>query len=139
MSTPENTTTEHVDQIDRPEFMSIIESLPTNQRYIRRKQAKGIVIFEWAVILIAGGGFTYKFIEFTISVMHVQSDAVNFAITPLVMYVCVALGFFLLFIWSILRGDYKETEYAKFRLFEREAMIDREESIQEEILHPKHS
>ena len=125
--------------VDRPEFMSIINSLPANQRYIKRKQAKSIIMFEWAVILIAASGFTFKFVEFSISVMHVKSDLVNFALTPLVMYVSVALGFFLLFIWSVLRGDYKETEYAKFRLFEREAMIDREEAIQEEILHPQHS
>jgi len=129
----------HSEQIDRPEYMSIAESLPANQRYTKKKQAKGILIFEWAVILIAGGGFTFKFIEFTLSVLKVHDEAVNFAITPLVMYISVALGFFLLFIWSILRGDYKETEYAKFRLFEREAMLDREEKIQHEILHPNHS
>ena len=138
MITPKDTPIESSQQVDRPEFMSIIESLPANQRYVKKKQAKGIIFFEYAVILIAGGGFTFKFVEFTLSVLHVQNDAVNFAITPLVMYVSVALGFFLLFIWSILRGDYKETEYAKFRLFEREAMIDRDEKIQQDILHPNH-
>ena len=138
MTTPADKPTDALQQVDRPEFMSIIESLPANQRYVKRKQSKGIVIFEYAVILIAGGGFTFKFVEFTLSVLHVQNDAVNFAITPLVMYVSVALGFFLLFIWSILRGDYKETEYAKFRLFEREAMLDRDEKIQQDILHPNH-
>jgi len=125
--------------VDRPEYSSIVRSLPANQRYVKKKQAKAIVVFEWAVILIAATGFTFKFVEFTISVMHVENDLVNFALTPLVMYVSVALGFFLLFLWSVLRGDYKEPEYAKFRLFEREAMLDREEAIQEELLHPHHS
>ena len=113
--------------------------LPEHLQYKKKKQSKGIVVFEWVVILLAGSGFTYKFIEFTTSVLHVENDAVNFAITPLVMYITVALGFFLLFIWSVLKGDYKETERAKFRLFEREAMLDYEETLRNQPVNPLNS
>jgi hypothetical protein len=106
--------------------------LPKEQQYIPGKKNKVLTIFQWSVIIIAGSGFTYKFIEFTYSIFKTGNDIVQFAITPIVMYVLVAVGFFSLFMWTVLRGDYKDIERPKFRLFEREYLIDAEEHEQEE-------
>ncbi len=101
--------------------------LPREQQYSARKKSKVLLVFQWSVIIIAGTGFTFKFIEFTYSIFKTGNDVVQFAITPIVMYSGVAVGFFLLFLWSVLRGDYKDIERPKFRLFEREYLIDEEE------------
>lgn len=111
--------------------------LPPELRYTPKKKNLAITIFQWAVIIIAGAGFTFKFIEYTISVFNSPSELVNFAITPLIMYMSVAAGFLLLFLWTVFRGDYKDTELPKFRLFERELEIDEEERQQKEALAQK--
>jgi hypothetical protein len=109
------------------ENTSIEINLPKEQQYVVRKKSKVLLVFQWSVIIIAGSGFTFKFVEFTYSIMKTGNDIVQFAITPIVMYVCVAIGFFSLFMWTVLRGDYKDIERPKFRLFEREYLIDEEE------------
>jgi hypothetical protein len=111
--------------------------LPPELRYVPKKKNLAITIFQWAVIIIAGAGFTFKFIEYTISVFNSPSDIVNFAITPLVMYMSVAAGFLCLFIWTVIRGDYKDTELPKFRFFERELEIDEDEREQNELAAKK--
>jgi hypothetical protein len=102
-------------------------NLPKEQQYVPKRKNKTLIVFQWSVIIIAGSGFTFKFVEFTYSIMKTGNDIVQFAITPIVMYVCVAIGFFSLFMWTVLRGDYKDIERPKFRLFEREYLIDEEE------------
>lgn len=102
----------------------IVAKLPPELRYQPKRRNRAITVFQWAVILIAGSGFVFKFIEYTISVFQSGNDLVNFAITPLVMYMSVAIGFFLLFLWTVFRGDYKDIERPKYRLFERELEID---------------
>lgn len=111
--------------------------LPPELRYTPKKKNLAITIFQWAVIIIAGAGFTFKFIEYTISVFNSPSELVNFAITPLIMYMSVATGFLLLFLWTVFRGDYKDTELPKFRLFERELEIEEEEREENELAAKK--
>jgi len=94
--------------------------LPEQMRYVPRRKNRSLVIFQWAVILIAGSGFIFKFIEFTSSIFKDDNDLVQFAVTPIAIYSCVAIGFFLMFMWTVVRGDYKDIEKPKFRLFERE-------------------
>jgi hypothetical protein len=107
--------------------------LPPELRYTPKKKNLAITIFQWAVILIAGAGFTFKFVEYTVSVFNSPSELVNFAITPLIMYMSVAAGFLFLFLWTAVRGDYRDTELPKFRLFEREMELDEEERIEKEV------
>ncbi len=102
----------------------IAAAVPPELRYQPKRRNRAMTIFQWAVILIAGAGFVFKFIEYTISVFASDNELVNFAITPLIMYMSVAAGFLLLFIWTVLRGDYKDIERPKYRLFERELEID---------------
>jgi nitrogen fixation-related uncharacterized protein len=101
--------------------------LPPEQLYTPKRKNTILVVFQWSVIIIAGTGFTFKFIEFTYSIFKTGNEIVQFAITPIVMYVLVAIGFFSLFIWTVLRGDYKDIERPKFRLFEREYLLDEED------------
>lgn len=108
-------------------------SVPPELQYVPKKKNLAITIFQWSVILIAGAGFTFKFIEYTISVFNSPNELVNFAITPLIMYMSVAAGFLFLFLWTAVRGDYKDTELPKFRLFERELELDEEERILNEM------
>lgn len=117
-------------QTEEQEVVQI--DLPKELQYTPKKKNKILLIFQWSVIIIAGSGFTFKFIEFTYSIFKTGNDIVQFAVTPIVMYVLVAIGFFLLFIWTVLRGDYKDIERPKFRLFEREYLLDEEDKKQNE-------
>ena len=106
--------------------------LPKELQYTPKQKNRILLVFQWSVIIIAGSGFTFKFIEFTYSIFKTGNDIVQFAVTPIVMYVLVAIGFFSLFIWTVLRGDYKDIERPKFRLFEREYLLDEEDKKQSE-------
>ena len=113
-----------MDMNERLTHEQITAALPPEQQYQPKRRNRAMTIFQWAVILIASAGFVFKFIEYTISVFASDNELVNFAITPLIMYMSVAAGFLLLFIWTVLRGDYKDIERPKYRLFERELEID---------------
>ena len=117
-------------QIGEKEIVQV--DLPKEQQYTPRKKNKILIVFQWSVIIIAGSGFTFKFIEFTYSIFKTGNDLVQFAVTPIVMYVLVAIGFFSLFIWTVFRGDYKDIERPKFRLFEREYLLDEEDKKERE-------
>lgn len=97
--------------------------MPAALQYKPKKKNRPLVVFQWAVIIIAGTGFTYKFVEFTYSIFKTGNELVQFAVTPIVMYSCVALGFFMMFLWTVVRGDYKDIERPKYRLFEREVEL----------------
>jgi hypothetical protein len=118
-------------ETDEKELVQV--DLPTEQQYVPRKKNTILLVFHWSVIIIAGSGFTFKFIEFTYSIFKTGNDLVQFAVTPIVMYVLVAIGFFSLFIWTVLRGDYKDIERPKYRLFEREYMLDAEDKREQEL------
>ena len=97
--------------------------MPERFRYIPRKKNKILLVFQWAVIIIAGSGFVFKFIEFTYSIFKTGNELVQFAVTPIVIYTCVAIGFLMIFLWTVSRGDYKDIEKPKYRLFEREVEL----------------
>jgi hypothetical protein len=97
--------------------------MPPIMQYKPRKKNRPLTIFQWAVIIIAGSGFTFKFVEFTYSIFKTGNELVQFAVTPIVMYSCVAVGFFMMFLWTVIRGDYKDIERPKYRLFEREVEL----------------
>ena len=98
-------------------------TMPPSLQYKPRKKNRALQAFQWSVIIIAGSGFTFKFIEFTYSIFKTGNELVQFAVTPIVMYSFVALGFFMMFLWTVVRGDYKDIERPKYRLFEREVEL----------------
>jgi len=103
--------------------------LPTELQYKAKRKNKILLVFQWCVILIAAAGFIYKFIEFTTSIFAKGNELVQFAITPIFIYGSVAAGFFMLFMWTVVRGDYKDIEVPKYRLFEREVELGDEEYL----------
>jgi|GEM_PF-1996024 len=79
-------------------------------------------IFSIVMIVTAGSAFIFKLIEFTMTFMAEKS--IRFAIMPLLTYLIVASGFGCLFIWSILTGQFRDVEKAKYRMLEMQDEID---------------
>lgn len=103
--------------------------LPDRLQYKPKRRNRPLVVFQWVVIIVAGTGFSYKFVEFTYSIFKTGNEIVQFAVTPIVMYSCVAIGFFSMFMWTVVRGDYKDIERPKYRLFEREVELGNTEFL----------
>jgi hypothetical protein len=76
-------------------------------------------MFGVAVILLAGFGFVFKLVEFAITLT--RGDIINFAVVPVTVYLTVAGGFFLLFLWAAARGHLRDVEAPKHRILEMEA------------------
>jgi hypothetical protein len=76
------------------------------------------------VLSLAGFGFFFKFVEFVKSVF--SNDLLNWAIVPVTTYLVVGVGFLLLFIWTVTKGDYKDIEAPKFRLFELDEQAEQD-------------
>ncbi len=103
--------------------------LPDQLQYKPKLRNRPLVVFQWVVIIVAGTGFSYKFVEFTYSIFKTGNELVQFAVTPIVMYACVAIGFLMMFLWTVVRGDYKDIERPKYRLFEREVELGNTEFL----------
>lgn len=86
-----------------------------------------LVLGVWVVagVSFAGLTFVYKMVEIIRTVP--QGDVAGFAVMQVITYLLVAIGFFCLFLWSFLKGDFREIERAKYRLLEREDELDRME------------
>jgi hypothetical protein len=116
-----------MDTVLHPKNKSFV--LPAQLQYKPKRKNKILLVFQWTVILVAAAGFIYKFIEFTTSIFTKGNELVQFAITPIFIYGSVAAGFFMLFMWTVVRGDYKDIEVPKYRLFEREVELGDEEYL----------
>ena len=103
--------------------------LPDRLQYKPKLRNRPLLVFQWVVIIVAGTGFSYKFVEFTYSIFKTGNELVQFAVTPIVMYACVAIGFLMMFLWTVVRGDYKDIERPKYRLFEREVELGNTEFL----------
>lgn len=86
-----------------------------------------LVLGVWVVagVSFAGLTFVYKMVEIIRTVP--QGDVAGFAVMQVITYLLVAIGFFCLFLWSFLKGDFREIERAKYRLLDREDELDRME------------
>lgn len=76
-----------------------------------------------AAVLMGGGGFVYKLIQFAHEAL--ESETASFAIAPVVVYILVALGFTSLFTWGLLRGQWSDIEGPKQRLLDNEEIYER--------------
>ena len=47
-----------------------------------------------------------------------------FALVPILNYLLVTLGFLSLFIWSVLRGSFRDLERPKYNMLENETILD---------------
>jgi len=47
-----------------------------------------------------------------------------FALVPILNYLLVTFGFLLLFVWSVLRGSFRDIERPKYNMLENETILD---------------
>jgi hypothetical protein len=89
-----------------------------------RKNSSIISWFAFLVVIFAGLGFTYKLTQFIRTMLN--DEVQGFALVPVTTYFIVGIGYLCLFVWSYLQGHYKDVEAPKYRLLEREALLDAE-------------
>ncbi len=104
----------HTDHPDSP--------TPSQTKPRSGKNPLWVWIFLWTITVLAGFGFVFKVVEFTRA--WATGGSANFAIVPVVSYLAVALGFLCIFIWSFIRGEYKDVERVKYRMLEMQDEID---------------
>lgn len=85
-----------------------------------KKKSAAFVVGAWVAIgaAFAGATFTYKLLEIIKTIS--MDEAAGFAVIQVVTYLFVAVGFFSLFIWSFLKGDFQDIESVKYRVLEME-------------------
>jgi membrane-anchored glycerophosphoryl diester phosphodiesterase (GDPDase) len=95
----------------------------------RRIEWTVLVLGSWVIlgVTFSASTFLYKVIEIIRTVP--EGEVAGFAVIQVATYLLVALGFFCLFLWSFLKGDFREMEKAKYQLLEREEAIEREERL----------
>ncbi len=88
-----------------------------------RDSTKQTVVFGacCAAGIVAAVAFGTKIFEF---VRSFATGEMQFALSAVGVYLMVALGFFCLFVWATLRGQFKDIEEPKERMLEREAALD---------------
>jgi len=84
-------------------------------------------IFSVTMVLIAGSGFLFKLIEFYITATTKGPGALGSFLIPVANYLLVAAGFFCLFLWAYVTGQFRDVEAPKYRMLEMQDEIDREE------------
>lgn len=87
---------------------------------INKKEWAAFIVGAWVIlgVTFAGVTFVYKLIEIMETVP--LGEVAGFAVIQVITYLLVAIGFFFLFIWSFLKGDFKDIEKVKYRVLEME-------------------
>lgn len=85
-----------------------------------KKEWTALVLGAWVIsgVTFASLTFVYKVIEVLNTVP--KGEMAGFAVMQVVTYLLIAIGFFFLFLWSFLKGDFKDTEKAKYKVLEME-------------------
>jgi hypothetical protein len=83
---------------------------------------------EWSVLLLgswvvlgvtfAGITFVYKVVEMLRTIP--RGDVAGFAVIQVITYLMISIGFFCLFLWSFVKGDFRDLERAKYLVLEME-------------------
>lgn len=87
---------------------------------IGKKEWAAFIVGAWVIfgVTFAGVTFVYKLLEIMQTIP--MGEVAGFAVIQVITYLLVAVGFFLLFIWSFLKGDFKDIEKVKYRVLEME-------------------
>jgi cbb3-type cytochrome oxidase maturation protein len=88
---------------------------------IARFVALGMLV----AIAAGGAGFVYKLFQFTREALAAEGAEASFALVPVVVFVCVGTGFVFLFLWALLRGQFRDIEEPKYRLLEEDELYER--------------
>lgn len=89
----------------------------------RERAPRWLLALFLAVVVLAGAGFVFKLAEFARTLR--ESADVSFALMPIVTYLAVATGFFLLLAWAALGGHFRDLEGPKHFMLENERELDR--------------
>ena len=92
-------------------------------------RTRTIVTLALAVLILVPSmlGFVAKFVEF-VNTYRTETGGV-FAITPMVNYLLASLGFLCLLAWAATNGMFHDIERPKHTMLEREAALDRSQSL----------
>lgn len=90
-------------------------------------------VFSVVMILIAGTAFIFKLIDFYTTATTGGPDALGSFLIPVLNYLLVASGFFSLFLWAYVTGQFRDVEGPKFRMLEMQDEIDRAEARQKSL------
>jgi len=87
---------------------------------VNKKEWAAFLVGTWGIlgVTFAAGTFIYKLIEITETIP--MNEVAGFAVMQVITYFLVAIGFFSLFIWSFLKGDFKDIEKVKYKVLEME-------------------
>lgn len=85
-----------------------------------KKEWTALILGTWVIsgIAFASLAFVYKVIEVLNTVP--KGEMAGFAVMQVVTYILIATGFFFLFLWSFLKGDFRDMEKAKYKVLEME-------------------
>ena len=85
-----------------------------------KKEWAVFILWTWVIsgVTFASLTFVYKFFEIVRTVP--MGEVTGFAVIQVITYLLIAIGFFFLFLWSFLKGDFKDMEKAKYRILEME-------------------
>ncbi len=78
--------------------------------------------FGVVMVILAGGGFLFKLIEFI--AVFTNDEPLQFAVMPVLTYLIVAAGYGCLFMWAYTKGQFKNIEGPKYRMLEMQDEID---------------
>ena len=113
------------ERLDSHEFASEDAAAGIPRRDSRKMRISTLLML--FAIVAGGSGFIYKLIQFTREALNAgEAQEASFALVPVVVYVCVAVGFVLLFLWALCRGQFRDIEGPKYDLLEQEAAYVRD-------------
>ena len=118
--------------------MSKNESLPTPSPRVRMRvinppeptapppqTRRFLWVFSVTMVLTAGTAFIFKLIEFFLTATREGPGALASFLIPVLNYLMVAAGFFCLFLWAYLSGQFRDLEAPKYRMLEMQREFDR--------------
>ncbi len=91
------------------------------------KTRRFLWVFSVTMVAVAGTAFVFKLIEFYATATQQGSEALASFLIPVLNYLLVATGFFFLFLWAYLTGQFRDVERPKYRMLEIEAEIEQQE------------
>ncbi|MAE65475.1 MAG: hypothetical protein CMJ18_14490 [Phycisphaeraceae bacterium] len=83
--------------------------------------------FSVAMVVTAGAAFFMKVCDFFVTATTRGTDALASFLIPVLTYLIVAAGFFCLFGWAYLSGQFRDVEGPKYRMLQMQDEIDARE------------
>jgi cbb3-type cytochrome oxidase maturation protein len=97
---------------------------PPDRPPMSRAARRFLWVFSVAMIVTAGTAFIFKLIEFSYTALSRGSESLASFLIPVLTYLVVAAGFFCLFLWAYVSGQFRDIERPKYRMLEMQDEID---------------